>query len=333
MQGRAILQNPNVTVDLAAKQSWADVSDGDVSESLEDDGADLSHEEQVEDLNQPHAATPPRSDSKNDPIELCSTMHGSGSGRVTRTAVGTAEVLFTEMEIVDDLLAKYDQSKKDAPFSQVQRSRGRSSKTQVAEPDLGNGEFVLKHIPSGGILKFSVKNVISEREEMDIRLDADVLNMLYLYEQSLFVGASPIKLIVHNVDVTDSSTIDYPINGYSSAIIARDENIGESNSGHKLKSKKTLVSRPGKSIVSSRGDILLASDLEVYYVSGDDKVLFDEEWDQGKGEDDKESDLLNPKSNNTDGEEGNQKEGSGEPKDDIDNFSYLSSDDRFQMHT
>ncbi|KAJ4952850.1 hypothetical protein NE237_029682 [Protea cynaroides] len=208
--------------------------------------------------------------------------------------------------------------------------------------------------------------------------------MFYLYEQSLSAVASLLKLTIHNVEVTDSSIIEYSINGYSSDIIRRDENIakevhsivhlsteevpkvGGSSSGKKLKSKKTVVSRPSKSTGSSRevslwpsknhfgkgsdafisttmihftqasrGSMPSASDPDIYYVNGDEDLL--EDWDQGNGEDDKESDNTQREEGNqaegTQREEGNQtkgikKEGNGEPEpgDDGDNFSHLSLD-------
>ncbi|KAJ4976734.1 hypothetical protein NE237_001840 [Protea cynaroides] len=70
--------NPNDLVGLAGKQVWADVSDGDDSGSLEEDGADSAHENQIKGL-QSHATTPPGSDSENVSTDLTSTMHGSGS--------------------------------------------------------------------------------------------------------------------------------------------------------------------------------------------------------------------------------------------------------------
>ncbi|KAJ4969135.1 hypothetical protein NE237_015836 [Protea cynaroides] len=161
--------------------------------------------------------------------------------------------------------------------------------------------------------------------------------MLCLYEQSLFAGALPMKLTVHNIEVTDSSTIDYSINGYPSAISGRDENIVVAlalvgrlvlwhSKAHFGKGSDASTSTGMIYFTqASRGDVQSASYLEVYYVSGDVEVLFDvasdKEWDQGKGEDDKEIDSLNPYSDSIEGEEGNHKEGSGEPKDDNDNFS------------
>ncbi|KAJ4963493.1 hypothetical protein NE237_023432 [Protea cynaroides] len=103
--------NPNVAMEHGVNQFWADVSDGDVNESLDGDGTDSFHEEQAEDLNQEHVPTQTGLVSENPRMELDSTMHGSGSERITRMAVGTAEVSFIEMKTVDALLEEYDRSK------------------------------------------------------------------------------------------------------------------------------------------------------------------------------------------------------------------------------
>ncbi|KAJ4966086.1 hypothetical protein NE237_017935 [Protea cynaroides] len=189
--------------------------------------------------------------------------------------------------------------------------------------------------------------------------------MFCLYEQSLSTVASHLKLTIHNVEVTDSSTIEYSINGYSSDIIGRDENIakevhsivhlsteevpkaGGSSSGHKLKPKKTIVLGPSKSTGSSgevslwpskdhfdrasdaststsmihfkqasRGSMPSTSDLDIYYVSGDEDLVDDEDlledWDRGNGKYDKESDSTQRQEGNQ--TEGIQNEGNGEPE-------------------
>ncbi|KAJ4965864.1 hypothetical protein NE237_017713 [Protea cynaroides] len=122
-------------------KAWANVTDNEESENLEEEEY-LSNK----DLEQPQVQ---HKDSQMPTTNACSpipmdengfkgptsTLHGSGSSRVTRDDVGTFEVSFNEMETVNATLS--GERHKEASFSQVRPRRERSNRTQVTKLDLG----------------------------------------------------------------------------------------------------------------------------------------------------------------------------------------------------
>ncbi|KAJ4977962.1 hypothetical protein NE237_008742 [Protea cynaroides] len=87
---------------------------------------------------------------------------------------------------------------------------------------------VLRHIPPGRTVKFSVKYIISEKnEEISIANDDDVLKMFRIHEKRIENVDKPIDLLVHEVKVTVPNSMLYYINGYPSAVIGRDESEGK----------------------------------------------------------------------------------------------------------
>ncbi|KAJ4972454.1 hypothetical protein NE237_005628 [Protea cynaroides] len=115
---------------------------------------------------------------------------------------------------------------------------------------------VLRHIPIGKTVKFSLKYVIFENsKEMQISSDADVVTMFHLYRERQGEDEA-INLFVHQVNVSDSSISEYTINGYPSYIVGRNESKGKEvdASMHpfiNVADKKTVVSRPKSSSLST----------------------------------------------------------------------------------
>ncbi|KAJ4979017.1 hypothetical protein NE237_009797 [Protea cynaroides] len=133
--GLLVSEQPNPPLSTVEKQSWADAYDDDNgSESSDSVESNIACEDQV----QQHITSSPIRTSENAMLEPTTTMHGSGSGRVSRTDGGSVEVSFSEMEAVDAMLERGSQLQDDS-FTQVKHRRGRSRKVQVAEANLGNG--------------------------------------------------------------------------------------------------------------------------------------------------------------------------------------------------
>ncbi|KAJ4960076.1 hypothetical protein NE237_019986 [Protea cynaroides] len=115
---------------------------------------------------------------------------------------------------------------------------------------------VLRHIPVGKTVKFSLKYVISENNgEMKISSDDDVVTMFHLYRERQGEDEA-INLFVHQVDVSDSSISEYTINGYPRFIVGRDESKGKEVDAlmHlfiNVADKKTVISRPKSSSLST----------------------------------------------------------------------------------